>query len=441
MAGFDDENKVGRDEQDLEQESVFVRERILNKAESRRKWVSKIVALIVSAVVFGVVSCVVFVWLKPHAEKWFRKEEPETAIHIPKDEETTAAAETEMEETAESTQEPEENLEDVVESAVESYQWTVSDYSGMYSALNKAASEVNKGIVTVTTRTQDTDWFDNTIETVGRASGVIWNRTSTELLILTGYQVSANETSVEVTFCNGTRSSASVKAADGKTGIAIISVPLNEVDALTLATVVQVPFGNSYGVSTGQPVMLVGSPKDYVGSVAYGIISYVRTSVQREDMDIRMLQTDVATTGQATGFVLNLDGQIIGMITSKTTGTNTSAIGISDLKSIIERLSNGNSIAYLGVIGQDVTEEISAGHQIPRGIYVSEAVMDAPAYNGGLQSGDIITALDDEDVLTMKGIQSFLEEKSPGDVILIRAQRIGREGYTEIEFPVTLGAR
>ncbi len=433
--------KEDRRETGQEPEPMFVRERILNKAESRRKWINRIAVLVVSAVIFGVVSCLVFAGLRPHAEKWFSKEPPETAIHIPKDEETTAAAETEPPETTTEETETEEDIKDVVESAVESYRWSVQDYENLYEAMSQTAAGVNTGIVTVTTRTQETDWFNNTIETEGKASGVIWNVTASEMLVLTSYQVSENETTVEVTFCNGTKVSAFVKAADGKTGIAIVCVPLGSVDEVTKSAVSQVPLGNSFGAKIGQPVILAGSPKDYVGSVAYGMITYVRPSVQKEDAEVRMLYTDVSTSAQATGFVLNLDGQIIGMITSKTVGTNTGAIGISDLKTAIERLSNGVPLAYLGVVGQDVTAEISEKHQVPRGIYVSDAVLEGPAYNVGIQSGDVIVGLDGTEVLTVKELQSYLEGKNPGDTVLVQAQRIGREGYTEIEFPVGLGVR
>ena len=307
--------------------------------------------------------------------------------------------------------------------------------------MSELADSINQGIVTVTTWTQRTDWFDNAIETEGRASGVIWNITSSEILILTSYQVSANETTVEVTFNNGVRTAAVVKAADGKTGIAIVSVSVSDVDTSTLSSIVTVPLGSSLSAAAGQPVILVGNPKDYVGSIAYGMISYVRASVQREDMTALVMYTDVATTSGSSGFVVNLDGQIIGMITADGTGTNTSAIGISDLKTTIERLSNGMTMAYFGVTGQDVTTEISQNYQLPVGIYVTEAVMEGPAYNSGLQNGDVITSMDGQEILTVKTMQSFLEGKQPGDMITVQVQRAGRDGYTPVELLVTLGTR
>lgn len=420
---------------------VFVRERVLGRAETRRNWIRRIVMLIVGAVVFGAVSCVVFVCLKPHAEKWFEKEEPETAIHLPRDEETTEAPTRETPPETEPETETKEDIKEVVESAVESYQWGIADYESLYQALGEIASQANRGIVTVTTITQTMDLFDNPIETEGKASGVIWNISSYEILILTGYQARNNEMAVQVTFCNGSRTEASVKSVDERTGIAIVSVPLASVDQETREKIEVVPLGNSFEARAGQPVVLVGSPKGYVGSFVYGMITYVRSGVPREDMEVRMLYTDVSTDSQATGFVINTKGQIVGMITSKTTGTNTAAIGISDLKSSIERLSNGSRLAYLGIIGQEVTEEISAKKQIPRGVYVAEVVLEGAAYESGLQSGDIVVGIDDTEIRNMNTIESFLEGKVPESVVMVYVQRKGRDGYTKMEIPVKLGAR
>ena len=435
MADFEEKNQeeLKKDQSRTE----FVRERVLNRSENRRRWIYRIAALVAGGLIFGVAACLAFAFLRPYAEDWFGKDQPpETQISLPRDEET--------EESTEETREPEseeENLEEAVESAVESYKWTVSDYESLYGALQEAAKETESAIVTVTTITQTADWFNNPIETEGQVSGVVWNITSYEMLILTSYRAQANETTVEVTFYNGVRAAASVKAADGKTGLAIVSVPLAGVDDITKEKITPVSLGSSITAEKGQPVILVGSPKDYVGSVAYGMITYIRDNVKRQDMELQVLYTDVSTTGSATGFVMNLDGEIIGMITSGNTGTNTSAIGISDLKSSIERLSNGSALAYLGVVGQDVTAQISEEHQIPRGVYISEVTAESPAYNSGLQSGDIIYAVDNTEITTVAELQTLLEGKVPGENVTVRARRVGRDGYAEIEFPVILGTR
>ncbi len=203
-----DEKTQGEPEKEeaSEPERVFVRERILDRLEGRRRWVRRGISLFVSAVLFGTVACLVFVCLRPYMEEWFQKEEmpPETAIHLPRDEETkpqeseppTEESEQLPTETQPETQ-PTEDIKDVVESAVESYQWNITDYENLYQALGEIADEANQGIVTVTTRTPTTDLFDNPIETEGKASGVVWNITSYEMLILTGYRTQEGEATVE----------------------------------------------------------------------------------------------------------------------------------------------------------------------------------------------------------------------------------------------------
>lgn len=421
------------DENTDAQDQDFVRERVLGKRENRKASIKKAVTLVVCAVIFGAVACLTFVLLKAPFETLVADTSDET-IEVPSDEETAAS-------TTAAAESSELDIESAVVDAVEAYDWDTDDYAGIYSALADKAEEYNKAIVTVTTRVSGTDMFDNTIETEGNVSGVVWNITDSEALILTAYEVSDDEVTVEVTFESGDSAAAYIKAADSKTGIAVISVPLDNVDSEVIGSIGCLELGNSNTVSVGDVVIFAGSPANYVGSISYGVVSYVRSSVITADMDVRVLVTDMSSASTATGFLIDLDGKIVGMITSDTTGTNTQAIGISDLKSIIEKLANGYTIAYLGVVGQDVTEQISASNDVPVGIYVTEASIDSPAYNGGIQSGDIITAIDGTEVLTMKQLQAFIAGKLPGDTVTVTVQRTDRSTYSEMTLQVTLGTR
>ena len=67
--------------------------------------------------------------------------------------------------------------------------------------------------------------------------------------------------------------------------------------------------------------------------------------------------------------------------------------------------------------------------------------LEGPAYNSGIQNGDVITEVDGEEVLTVKMFQGCLETKNPGQDVIIKAQRAGRDGYTQLEFSVHLGTR
>ena len=64
-----------------------------------------------------------------------------------------------------------------------------------------------------------------------------------------------------------------------------------------------------------------------------------------------------------------------------------------------------------------------------------------PAYNAGIQSGDIITRLGMAELATMKDFQNCLDKLSSGDVVTVEIQRYGQNRYTPIEYEVTIGAR
>ena len=113
--------------------------------------------------------------------------------------------------------------------------------------------------------------------------------------------------------------------------------------------------------------------------------------------------------------------------------------GISDLKSIIECLSNGQAVPYIGIRGLDITDDIEA-QGIPKGVYVREVEPDSPAMAAGIQSGDVITSIGDTSVTTLSAYHSALLEEKSGNKIKLKGQRQGAGGYVDIEFNVTIGS-
>lgn len=118
----------------------------------------------------------------------------------------------------------------------------------------------------------------------------------------------------------------------------------------------------------------------------------------------------------------------------------TAIYSISDYKPQLERLTNGRSIAYFGVRGQEVSAAM-IGQGMPAGIYVADAVAGGPAYEAGIQNGDIITAIDGSAVRTSKELQTQLENLESGQEITVKVRRQSREEYKELEYHVNLRAR
>ena len=115
------------------------------------------------------------------------------------------------------------------------------------------------------------------------------------------------------------------------------------------------------------------------------------------------------------------------------------AVSISELKDIIEFLSNGLNIPYLGIKGSTVTDAISKEYDIPKGVYIKEAVADSPAMTAGLQTGDVIAAVNKKEILTMKDYQKALMKLKKGDEARITVNRQNADGYKKFNCTLEVG--
>ena len=113
-----------------------------------------------------------------------------------------------------------------------------------------------------------------------------------------------------------------------------------------------------------------------------------------DDGSYQLLCTDIGAAEDGTGVIVNLSGEVVGIIDQSISDNSSKRLvtgyGISGLKSEIELLSNGQAVPYVGIRGLDVTAEIEA-QGIPKGVYVQTVEPDSPAMAAGIQSGDIIT--------------------------------------------------
>ena len=167
-------------------------------------------------------------------------------------------------------------------------------------------------------------------------------------------------------------------------------------------------------------------------------------NVQVADGAARLLYTDIRSDAGAGTFLVNMEGEIIGWASEAydEDGTQnfTVAMGISDYKPLLEKMSNGQPIPYLGIYGQEVSASMTE-RGIPAGVYVTDCVPEGPAYNAGIQNGDIIVRVGNQDIVTIKDYQNQVEALNQDSVVTVVVQRQGIEEYKELEYQVTAGAR
>ena len=426
------------------QERDFIREKIVKPAPSRKQIGTSMATAACAGIIFGVVSAVCFAVTRPILEQISEGNKPTaSAVSIPKDELAESSAEAQESEHATETET--EPVEEMVQSALEHYRYTVDDLDSLISSLRGKAQTADKSVVVVHSVQQNTDWFDNPVETTGLYAGVIIAKTSQELLILTPDAAVEQADSIRVTFESGRDVNASMKQKDATSGMAIVSVSTSDAGTSQLRDLEPIPLGNSYQVRQGDLIAAVGSPAGVVHSMDYGFVSYTVRSNPMVDQHCRMLYSNILTNTENGTFLINTDGELIGWAVAAPDGSGADGrvaeiLGISDYKGTLEKLSNGQAVPCIGIVGQEVTEaQVTGG--LPAGIYVMNAVPDKPAYNAGIQNGDILTEIDKTPVRSMKEYQAAVEKMTCGQTVHVTVARNGRDTYTELEFDVTVGSR
>lgn len=421
----------------------FISEKIVRPAPSRKQVATNMAAAACAGVIFGVVSAICFVLTRPILEQLSEGNRPTTsAISIPKDEVESSMETQETESAAEPETEP---VEEMVQTALEHYRYTVDDLNSLLNSLRSKVQMADKSVVVVHSVQQDTDWFDNPVETTGLYAGIIIAKTSQELLVLTPEDAVEQADSIKVTFENGKDVNGHMKQKDATSGMAIVSISTGDMDPAQLRDLEPMPLGNSYQMRQGDLIAAVGSPAGVVHSLDYGFVSYVVRSNPMVDQHCRLLYSDILANTDCGTFLINTDGELVGWAqapadNSGTEGRATEIVGISDYKGILEKLSNGQAVPCIGIVGQEVTSaQVEGG--LPAGIYVMNAVTEKPAYSAGIQNGDILTEIDGTPVTSMKEYQAAVEKMTCGQVVRVTVARNGRDTYTELEFDVTVAGR
>lgn len=434
---------------DPSSEAVFVRERIKQKPVNKKKLLRRTMITVVMAAVFGMVACLTFLILQPVINGWLNPEEK--PIQVVFTEETEEVLPENMyvddnqmfeEATDQMIAETNEELQSMISNL--DVQFGIEEYLSLYNDIKKAASENAKMMVTVTGVTSDIDWFNNTYENEKQVYGAIVANNGKSLIILVQNSQFESAESILVTFCDGANVQAELLGVDKTIDLAIIAVPLVEINENTMDQIKLAKLGSSNGIMLkGTPVMAFGNVSGVNDSTQYGMVTSTDNHLNKVDSDYKLLVTDIYGSSSATGILTTYDGIVVGVIDMRYNNSDApnliSAIGISDLKRMIEKISNGVSRAYLGIYGMDISEELQESQSIPAGIYVNTIDMDSPAMNAGIQSGDIIVNVNDTDITHYRELITILSAASPEQVMRIKLLRQSVDAYAEVALEVTLG--
>lgn len=438
-------------------QSDFMIEKIKQRPINRKKLLRRTIITASMAVIFGLIACVTFLVLEPIISNWlYPEEEPQTVV-FPEDPEEMSPEDmlaenlpTESPEPSPSSEpdlEPEgislepEQIEEILSGVVLDRE----NYKELYSAMSAYVAELEQYMVTVTAVTSNIDWFSNVQESRNQTSGIILNDNGRELLVLADARILRSAESMTLTFYNGGHANAQIKQMDSYTGLAVLSVPLTELPAgIDKESMIYPTLGSSNSSRmAGTPIVAMGSPMGIGNSVGYGMITSASYIYSVPDRNYKILQTDINGSRNASGVLFNLDGQIVGIITDNKTNSGMDgmiyAYGITDLRSIMIKMSNSNRVAYLGINGLDVTDEANSELGVPLGAFVTKVDMDSPAMLAGIQQGDVIIAVGDREVAGFNDYTGTLMLFEPGQTVDITIMRQSQEEYKEMNFSIEVG--
>lgn len=299
------------------------------------------------------------------------------------------------------------------------------------SAITEAVDRVSSAVVTVVSYYPKRRVFGGIIEPKSTGSGFI---ISPEGYIVTNNHVVEGGTRFEIILIDGRTLPATLVGAEPYADLAVLRA---EGDLPTVAE-----WGNSDLFRPGESVIAIGSPLgDFTNTVTVGVISAVerRIEVSKDFFLEGLIQTDAAINqGNSGGPLINLSGQVIGVNTLIVRGSeNSSAVaeGLgfaipSNIAHLVsEQIIQQGYFArpYLGIRWVWITPQLAERYGLPvkMGVYISEVIPDSPAERGGLQRGDILISIMDENFDEEHPFRNLLFKYRPGDEVTFRLVRDG----------------
>ena len=254
---------------------------------------------------------------------------------------------------------------------------------------------------------------------------------------------------------------AQIKGYNSDKDLAVISVKLSEIPAEVLAKIKVAVVGDSSKIRAGERVIAIGNALGYGQSVTTGIISATKRTVVLESQTTpgatvknEFIQTDAAINpGNSGGALLNIKGELIGINSVKISANGIEGMGyaipISDVEEIIGELMiietrdvvPEDQQGFLGITGQDVSNEVSQAYGMPVGVFVSSVSEGMAADKAGIKQGYIITKFDGHTVITIVQLQERLTYSKEGETNKITVQVNSGNGYEEKELNITLGSK
>lgn len=314
--------------------------------------------------------------------------------------------------------------------------------------------QASPSVANILTKTVEYDFFFNPVPVEGAGSGFLID---SDGHILTNFHVVQGAQTIEVTFSDRSNYKARLIGSDTVNDIALIQITAKG------HKLVPLPLGDSRSLQVGQRVLAIGNPFGLQNSLTTGVVSSLGRTVQTGDNTFidEAIQTDAAINrGNSGGPLLNSHGQVIGINSALLSPTGASSVGIgfaipiNTAKRVAQDLIEHGRVrrATLGAEGRTLWPDLASALGLPvqRGVLIESVNPGGPGASAGLRGGnrvvlaglrelkiggDVIVALNGEDVNSRSDLNLLLNRARPGEKVVLTVVRNTRK----INVPVTLG--
>lgn len=255
-------------------------------------------------------------------------------------------------------------------------------------------------------------------------------------LIVTSSHVIRGASEIRVALMDGREFDAELVVEEERTDLAVLRIQTDE-------PLPYLELGDSEALQVGDLVLAIGNPFGVGQTVTSGIVSAnARTNVGISDMNF-FIQTDAAINpGNSGGALVDLEGRLVGINTAIFSRDGGSlgigfAIPAIMVRTVIDAARSDGVIrrAWFGAVTQDLTSDIarSMGLERPKGAVVTSVHEGSPAAEAGLKTGDVITGVNDKEIMDTVGLKFRIATLKIGERATISYLRSGKAKTTSFE--------
>ena len=313
-------------------------------------------------------------------------------------------------------------------------------------SISESVDKLNSAVVVVQTLSN--------VQQVGSGTGFVYKVDDKKGYIITNNHVVSGGNKFNIILPNGNNAEATLLGGDVYADIAVLSIDKDYVTGVA-------SIGKSSDIKVGDTVFTIGAPisDEYSGTVTKGIISgkdrmvSVNLGNNVGDYMMNVIQTDAAINpGNSGGALLNMNGEVIGINSSKFASTKVEGMGyaipITQVENIITELMSRETrekvdedkVGYLGVGCQDVDPQTVYFYNI-EGALVTEVYEGTPAYKAGIKPNQIIVGLDGQSVTSASDLVEKLQYYSFGEKVDVVVAYFDGDEYKEKTIKIRLARR